>query len=217
VTWVNVPPYRISLEGHLAAGEIFATTFWCGGAGSSDAQTVANLIVTALGTNGTGVTTMLARIKDLLGTADGWDRVRVYKYASGSNLATSSAIASISNGTGTGGRAGPFQQALVVTLQTAGAGRSRRGRMYMPYAGGATTSGFAVSTTVDKACTAIGDLFGYIKNNPVAGLGVPVVWSATHDYSSPVTALRCDSKIDIQRRRAVKIAADYSKSYTGLG
>jgi hypothetical protein len=89
--------------------------------------------------------------------------------------------------------------------------------MYIPFAGSTSTSGFVIASQVDAAATAIGDLFGYIKNNPVAGLGVPVVWSATHDYSTPVTALRCDSKIDIQRRRAVKINADYSKSYTGLG
>src|SRR5690348_4789908 len=160
---------------------------------------------------------MLARLKNLLGTADGWDRVRVYKYTSGNHVASSSAVASITGGAGAGSRSGAFQDSLVVTLQTGLSGRSYRGRMYLPYAAGTTTSGFALSTMVDGACTAIGDLFGYIKNNPVSGLGVPVVWSHTKDVQSPIHTLRCDSKVDVQRRRAVRIQADYTKTYSGLG
>lgn len=216
--WVNVPTYRVSLEGHLGSGEIFATTFWCSGTvGTPNAQAAADGIVAALGTNGTGVSTMTSRLAGLLATADGWDRVRVYTYASGSNHAVSSGVASIPSGVGQNSRACAFQCSLVATIQTAKSGRSYRGRMYLPLAVSPATTGMIQSTIVDKAATAIGDLFGYIKNNTIDKMSHPVVWSSTHDHAEPVTAVRVDSKVDTMRSRSAKIQADYAKTYSGLG
>jgi hypothetical protein len=85
--------------------------------------------------------------------------------------------------------------------------------MYIPYASGTDTTGQAITSLVDGICTAIGDLFGYIKNTIGGGV---VVYSKTLDAQSAVTQVDCNSKIDIQRRRAGKQAATYTKSYTGL-
>lgn len=209
----HVPAHKIILEGHIGSGEIFATGFWAQSGTTIDAVTLAGNVISALGATGTGGTTTLAKLKNLLATADGWDRVRVYNYLSGSLVAASSAIGTISGGTGAQSRSGAYQDALVVTLQTGQAGRSHRGRMYLPFAGGAGSNGEAITSQVDGACNAVGDLMSQLHIT----YGVQaVVYSQTLDQANVVTALKCDSKIDTQRRRAGKQQASYSKSYTAL-
>jgi hypothetical protein len=159
---------------------------------------------------------MISRLATLLGTADGYDRVRVYQYNGGTDRAASVAIAGITGGTGQNSRAAEYQQAMVISLKTATAGRSGRGRMYLPCAPSVATNGLFTNSLVDSGVTAIGDLFGYIKNNFSANAGRAVVWSHTQDAVYPVTSVQGDNKPDVQRRRAGRIQSSYTKTYTGL-
>ena len=215
----TVPLARVSLEGHLAGSEVFATSYWLalGTQGTAaSALNIANDVVTRLGTNGLGATSILARMKTILGTSDGYDRVRVYTYVPGTVAAADSATAAIASGAGTGGRTAPFPTCIVVTLNTGKPGRANRGRMYFPYASSCAADGTISTSTIDAITTAVGDLFGSHKNSPLAGTGVVGVWSPTHGFFNEVTNVRGDNKPDVQRRRGQKVVAGYFKTYGGL-
>jgi len=220
VTWVNVPTYRIVIEGHLGGSEMFATSFWiqqATGSVSTDPNAVASDIVARLATNGTGATTIGSRLMAAASNGDGIDRVRAYRYVSGSNTALSAGVASSAAYVGPAVRALPNQCCLVATLQTANAGRSYRGRMYLPAGIATAGSGLMASATIDSVANGLGDLFGSIQNNAGAAQGHVVVWSPTKDATTFVKVVRVDNKLDTQRRRNAKVVASYSKSYAGLG
>lgn len=112
-------------------------------------------------------------------------------------------IAPIAGNSGSGFH--PPQCALVVTLLTGIPGRKYRGRMYLPATGLAVQSDLQVSTAaLTPIAAGVKATFDAVNtytttNGPgdvaVAGSAGPV----------PLSAIRIDSELDIQRRRADKI------------
>jgi hypothetical protein len=105
--------------------------------------------------------------------------------------------------TATGGTTGlPQQCAEVITMRTALAGPSFRGRMYLPpvtiTALGA--GGILVTANVTTILNAYANAFIAL----IADGGSPGVWSDTHKTFTPITQVEVDNIIDTQRRRAKK-------------
>lgn len=111
-----------------------------------------------------------------------------------------SSIASV-NGTAVGESAPP-QVALAVTLRTAGAGRSKLGRVFTfpPPESQVDSDG----TVLDAGARAgmVQDIIDAIAAVPVGGgLLVPAVFSAKLDSSEPILQVAANSRVDTQRRR----------------
>lgn len=106
----------------------------------------------------------------------------------------------------------PLQTAVVCSLLTGAAGRRNRGRMYLPVNAVALGTNHELTTTdVDALANAVKQWFDVLNasgNNPVQV--VSIAGSASRD----VTQVRVDSRPDIQRRRANKQTADYTKTAT---
>lgn len=101
----------------------------------------------------------------------------------------------------------PTEVAVCVSLQTAGAGRSARGRLYWPNPTvlGGTTGGRISSTFRDDMCAAAQ---GYLTAT-VDGALFPIVASPRKPSQQPVTAVRVGDVFDSQRRRRDRIPEAY--------
>lgn len=196
-----IPPdcARISLIGHQTTGELFDTSFWIAGTNvptsNADANALAETVSAGLGGD------TLTSIAALLNPDSGYDQVRVYSYPTGGPSASYIGAATIGSGVGTATATAALQQAMCITLRTAQAGRSHRGRMYLPADGVALTTGhlfsFGLTTdVVDKMAS----FFSYI-NTLSASNNVQVV-SQTLTTATEVTTVTADQRPDIQRRRA---------------
>lgn len=112
---------------------------------------------------------------------------------------------------GTAAAIQPVYVSRVVTLLTARAGRSYRGRLYLPYTGtnlsGSTNLWNSDSTTL----TALKSLVTLSTSDIITDLAGttagPVVYSNTVGGHEPVTSLRMDNKPDTQRGREGRLAA----------
>jgi hypothetical protein len=197
---------RLVLHG-LAGGDIFETGVWVrGAAGTQDAaQTLANNAWNLW------LTTGLTGMAGLMSGDSSYTGLRAYCYPGGGPKAQFIAEAVASPAPGQGANHLPLQVALVVTLLTGAAGRSSRGRMYLPADGGTCGPDHqANDSTVDDACTAVaGWLTGLGGGNQT-----PVVLSTTNGTARDITQTRCDSKYDVQRRRANKQVARHQKLNT---
>lgn len=191
---------KVALIGHLPQGEIFNTGFWISvNATLSDAAAANALaagIANAIASDATKV------FQQLLPPTAGYDEVRVYCYPNGGPKSAFIGTAPITGGVGTAtGATLPLQTTLVATLRTGFAGRSYRGRMYFPcvaadLANHQMTPGFPTGLANRVAA-----LFTTV--NGLANVGVVVVLSQhLQGFTSPVTTVTVDSKLDIQRRHA---------------
>lgn len=103
----------------------------------------------------------------------------------------------------------PTQTALVVSTLTGFAGRSNRGRMYLPMTGIDLTAHELTQTQCDVQASITAGLLGAIQGIAIgAGTGNVVV--AGKNVARQITAVKVDSEPDIQRRRADKIGAHFS-------
>lgn len=187
---------RISLRGHLRGGEIWETGWW--GVGSNfetntGCNAVAASVVATLGD--TDVVNNLLQIWD---AATGLDGVVVYGYPNGGPRATTMGEAPINGYNGTGSGDLPLQACLVATTLTGQPGRSYRGRMYWPATGCVLTTSQASATTCQQIALATATL---VHQDSSSNAG-PIVLSQKHGTHLPLVAVRVDSKIDTQRRRA---------------
>lgn len=131
----------------------------------------------------------------------------VYQYVNGLLVAqgTHSFASSVA---GTGTSLSPAYTSIVVSLLTQTAGRSGRGRMYLP----ATAWGMDSSTLQFGSVTSVGPtILAFYTNlvddyviDGVASLGVPAVLSRVQDQVHEVTSIRVDSIPDTQRGRKNK-------------
>lgn len=152
-----------------------------------------------------------------------YDKVSVYAYPSGATKAAYGADASFAGSglVGTGTARNALQCSLVATLGTGHRGSSYRGRIYLPFTGKTFgTNHQAQNADVDAIQAA---LAGTANNQNLlddfrrAGIqhndtsANAVVWSRHLGIASPITSVRVDSRIDIQRRRAGKQVASYAK------
>jgi len=194
---------RVSLVGTMSGGEIFDTSFWCSGSAPSS-PTLANAFAAEIASllNGSAA---LTAMKALIESDCTYQQVKVYGYPSGGPNAEAIGVAAITGGTGTGSTPHPLQTCLVATLITNFVGRLFRGRLYLPANGAAFSNPFFSSTVAANISTSLAAFFTAINANGVVPTTVVVMsQAATADHV--VTAVRTDTKPDIQRRRANRLA-----------
>lgn len=112
-------------------------------------------------------------------------------------------------GTGTQASQPTLQQALVVTLLTARAGSTGRGRMFLPWPIHAVNTTYVLpQANVDLVATAVANFLSAValSNSFVGGIEV----SSSKGYSSPVTSLRVGNVPDTMRSRRGRMIEQYS-------
>ena len=211
--WVAIPinTQRIAIFGSNPGGEIWETGFWLLGglptsAGAANEQ-ANDIWDTCLSESDPPLfpfmqTSMLNAQGNIRG-------VRVYVYTNGGPRANF-----VGEYTAPAPLAGssnyflPDQCCLVATLQTGLSGRRNRGRMYLPATGLATLpSGQTPAATAQGLGMNLAALFTDLAGSSA---GVPVVVSTMGGTTHPITSVKVDTKIDIQRRRANKQPATAS-------
>lgn len=109
---------------------------------------------------------------------------------------------------GTGNNYKPTQTALVATMLTGVPGRSFKGRSYMPCTSAAIGATHQLTQAQVTALAASWKLLlDGLASVAGADFGDPIVHGSRG--SIPITAVRVDSELDIQRRRADKILATF--------
>lgn len=150
------------------------------------------------------VTTMWNAIKASIYTSYTLTEVDAYQYVWPSTTAQFQAQTLLTANPGTlATAASPIDTALVVSIRSAVPGRSGRGRMYLPYHGLClAASGMTSGTPYTTYATAVKALF-----TSVAGYSsyAPIVASRTHGTWQPPSAILCDNKPDVQRRRVDRL------------
>lgn len=131
------------------------------------------------------------------------DAVHGYYYATPSNRATYAAQANVTGMSFSAGIPHPNQCSVVVTLLTGAAGKSRRGRMYLPLNACSVSNGKIGSADVALIST---DITAWIHaiNGGAGGYQVAVA-SKTTAQIWPVTQIQIGDVYDTQRRRRNKI------------
>ena len=134
-----------------------------------------------------------------------WLNVNGYYYDGTSNSAFMQTIAPLAANPGTlAGAGSPIDTCLVVSLRTGFPGRSRRGRMYLPFhntvgaASGQTTSGIAAA----YAGAVASGMNSYSAGHP----GWAAVVSRTLGDSRAISLASCNTVPDVQRRRENKLS-----------
>ena len=197
---------RISFVGTAPGGEIWDTSLWWTGlpiASAADANTFADAI-TQMWVPGDygGISSLWASDTHLT-------EIRLYHYAAGGSSATYIGVSVFPTAiAGVGSTQHPLQVACCVTLQTALAGRSHRGRMYWPANGVAVTAHQMNEATTEGVSETMATLLGDLSDTLAAGYAI--VMSNALSASTQLTAVRADSRLDVQRRRANRSAALYS-------
>lgn len=148
------------------------------------------------------VSTGATELRSLLSSSGTIDRVTAYYYDV-SGPAVNVGASSSAQILGTSSPTHPPQVALVCSLLTGLAGRSRRGRAYWPALNGTISSTLMMSTaTALQAAEAFEEVLGAIQLAafPSGDTGL-VVHSSTLDLVTPVTQLSVGTALDTQRRR----------------
>lgn len=139
----------------------------------------------------------------LMTTGDSITQYDAYYYTGG--VATSHSQLAVTH-VGTGAASGaPCQIALVLTLRTALATRSGRGRIYLPTRNIVTagsTGHLSSPANLNTVCDKFRD---YCRSVSTGGVVNVVVVSQTHSFVNPVTSISADDVPDTQRRRRNKL------------
>lgn len=196
---------KVVFSGHLGGGEKFAVGFWLKSHAPVN-QDAANVLAGALATAWSA--DLKVKLCGLLSTDSGYDLVTVYGYPAGGPKAANIGQAALVGGVGTGTNTQYNQVAACATLLTGAPGRSNRGRMYIPINGkipSSTPNGPQIdSTSYGNVSTGLATFFANWKTAHTGVMGDPAVVSITASVANLITSVRCDSKADIQRRRANK-------------
>lgn len=194
---------NVNLIGTLPGGESFDTGFWMAGgaptsAANANAYAAAVLALFNTYANVTGGPTRL------IASDASYDRVKIYSYVAGGTQSdyVGEAVAPPYAGQGAGNPM-PLQASLVVTLRTAFAGRSRRGRMYLPATALSLTAHQRTQADGDALVGVMADFFDACNADATLAGTVSVV-SRTLTDSQPVIRIDVDSRVDVQRRRAAQ-------------
>jgi len=102
------------------------------------------------------------------------------------------------------GEALPLQNAAIITWRTGLAGRSRRGRTYLPPTGESQQNGgvlLASFLTLMNSFAEDASLLNPLTVNPLIATWQLGVWSETYQYFNPVTSHIARQTIATQRRR----------------
>lgn len=204
---MSIPSHvgRIVVSGHMRGGDAFSFGWWATGANfdtNAGCAAVAASVVTSLGQGD-----VVNSIAYAISPAAGYDLVKVYGYPAGGPQAGAQGQAAVTGYSGQStSMAMPNQVAIVATLLTGQPGRRHRGRMYLPADGQVLTNGQMTAAVCANIATAVRDLI-----RPASGsTDGPVVLSQVAGTHLPVTAIRVDSRMDIQRRRAAQETVYFS-------
>lgn len=195
---------RLALFGTLVGGEIWNTNVWARPVVYPDpvvpddedsAQTLLNNFTT-----GTEWGAFLNSLLALQRPGDSIDGAKLYSYRTGGPAATVIAEKAIT-GPGTGSSSHPNQVCRVLTLRSAFAGRSRRGRMYLPAAGAVIAQSTGLFS--DNGQTLVNNTANLFKHwaNLTDAYYASIV-SQTLGSAVSVIQVDTDQRADIQRRRA---------------
>lgn len=188
---------RIVIKGTGPGSEIWQTAF----------STVSTAAITSqaglqayLNTIVPFITTWWSAVRNSIYTSYAWTDVVAYQYQAGNTSAQFQAEAIQAPTPGTDSTAGaPIDTALVCSLRTAVPGRRTRGRMYVPcHVAVPAATGQWASTVANTYAQALKTLFDSVISGST---GAPAVVSRTGNTFELVTAVVCDSKPDVQRRR----------------
>lgn len=131
---------------------------------------------------------------------------RSYVYNNGALVAQSESTSAGTPGTGTNPT--PPYTAACVTTRTAGFGRRRRGRLYLPATGSLVSQTTGLFTNLVQAhLDNLANVIGGVFNSGAPFQATPVVVSQTGGFTSPITSLALDNKPDTQRGRQNKDVA----------
>ena len=204
---------KIVLGGDMPGGEIWESGFWMSGTGV-DSEATANAL--ALVIDGTlTATDSSGALNDYATTV--WSAqvtfryTRVYAYTGGTTAAYIGVYERTTPLTGGGNPGMPNQTCSVVSLRTGGAGRRRRGRMYLPVnaPGPLTATGELQASTVRNLSTSWATAFSDIGSSSA---GKIIVLSQVGGSDAQVTNVIVSSRLDVQRRRANQQSVDETVS-----
>jgi len=210
--------WRLVYRGTLRGGEKWQSGFWLQEnppADNAEAQIAAQLEFDSEG--GTSASSLWNVLKTYLPNTITLDSVACYSFPTGG---TSASFVGVSSGTplvGSGSTSAlPNQCAMVASLLTGAAGRSHRGRMYLPCGSAeidASTGQFNLARITDIA-TVLATKF--TDFNTASGSGNVVLVAQLLTQATQVLSVRVDSRVDIQRRRAKSqaVANTYAAAVT---
>ena len=207
---------RSTFYGHLPGGEIFNWSLWANEAPADQGATQAQ--ATAFATEFQSLTDTPGAadlpLTKLIGSDAGYDGVRVYSYNSAGGRAQFVADAAITRpGSSSASATLPNQCSVVCTLKTAVAGRRSTGRIYVPV----TKYGLASGGQFDSSTpAAIANFISHLitrLNSHIATQHIGVLSQTAGTFQS-ANAVKVDSKVDIQRRRANHQGAQVSATIT---
>lgn len=196
-------------QGRLPGGEVWSCTLRTVPAGGPpfDGLDLAEGCDTAMA----DWTTFLGGAQQGFATGTYLDRVLGYVYDDGGVL-VEQAASTLSPVQGAGTQVQPNQCAVVVSLLTGQAGRSRRGRIYVPWLASGLTAGRLVAAQVtaaaDRAAVLAVEARDWGFGGPTLS-GELVVASATYGYNTPVTQIRVGNVMDTQQRRRDGLVEEY--------
>lgn len=200
---------RNTIAGTLPNGEIFATSFWCNeGPTTLDAtQTQADTLGQLFGTEWNSGAGSPAGLVPAACTVDSFT---TYSYLDNSGKASFVGVHTLALVGVANSQSMPDQCALVTTLNTGASGRRHRGRMYWPALYGLTGNGQMGPALCDGLSQWLATYFGGVNSH--LGDQRVVVLSQAAGNSRAVTAIKVDSVVDTQRRRAQSQSASHSIS-----
>lgn len=203
----RVPPpantVKIVLSGAMPGGDRWSSGFWMRDTGANTESLLNALCNIIYGTitdsSDSGVMTIIA--DNYWSNLTNLDIVQGYHYAGGSSK--SDVVGAFTPPVPLSGAATahmPNQVALVTTLQTGLEGRRNRGRMYVPFSGASIQPTGQLSVAQATQVNTAWSLFFSDING--SDTGAIVVVSVTGSVAHDVTAVKTDTRLDIQRRRA---------------
>jgi hypothetical protein len=146
-------------------------------------------------------TTWFNSLKTLMGNSDSITGLDSYFYQGGVAVRHGHGSMAIA---GSSALQHPKQSCCVMTLRTALATRSGRGRMYLPATGAPMAgTGLMTSATIDAVVDATGAMFSAITDATIK----VVVLSQKTGITTPVVAVDADYVPDTQRRRRNKLVS----------
>jgi hypothetical protein len=198
----------MTYKGRLPHGEVWQTGFWLRGGAPLDNAAATTAAQLEFDSEGTSTPSSLWNVlKAFLDPSVTLDNVTVYSYPAGG---TDAAAIGVSTGAAhvgtTASGIGPNQVAMCVSLLTPAAGRSQRGRMFLPIGLAAISggTGFFTTTAITNISTALATKFvDFQASSPP---WIASVVSQLHTSSLPISSVSIDSRPDVQRRRANKIS-----------
>lgn len=194
---------RAVLVGSAPGGEIFETGFWLK-VNSALTLSQVNDLAAFLSDEFTG--TARLPLAALIKTDTSYDTIKVYAYPSGGPTATWVGEAPVNTGHGSASSNSPLYMCMVASLKTGLAGRTHRGRMYLPASGLDLTDAHRLNAAkAAAACTGLANWFQAINGGPAPADAKVAVVSQKNTSWLEVSQVTIDDKPDVQRRRENKM------------